>query len=107
MMNRCFIFEIAKPIQIKPFRFNSKLMFRIGWLWFSIAIFKMPFIEKLFGKDYKLEKAFRIKHFNGDSRYAHAETDKGYLHINPLYIGINNSPAYILYKPQWQRIGGK
>ncbi len=63
-------------------------------------------INKYFGDEYKLEKAFRVQHFDGDIRYAYAETEEGFLHVNPLYpfIGCNNPPAYILRKPQWVRI---
>lgn len=36
-----FIFEISKPFQAKPFIFNGPIMFRLGWLWFSVGIIKI------------------------------------------------------------------
>ena len=40
MKDYCFVFEFGKPIQLKPFKFNSTIMWRIGWLWFAFAIIK-------------------------------------------------------------------
>lgn len=44
-MNRCFVFEIGSPTQKKPWKFNSRLMFRCGWLWFAFAIIKMSLYD--------------------------------------------------------------
>ena len=40
----CVIFEFS-PKYIKPFKFNSRLMFRAGFLWFGITILKMSLYD--------------------------------------------------------------
>jgi hypothetical protein len=39
------IIEVSRPMQLKPFRFSSASMFRIGWLWFAIGWLRVPFKE--------------------------------------------------------------
>ena len=39
--NRCLVFEFGRPAIKKPFKFNSSLTYRFGWLWFAISFIKM------------------------------------------------------------------
>lgn len=45
MKDYCFVFEIGRPVLWKPFKFNSNIMYRIGWLWFAFAIIKMSLYD--------------------------------------------------------------
>jgi hypothetical protein len=39
------IFEASRPFQLKPFRFKSRIMTRVGWLWFAVTRLKVSFKE--------------------------------------------------------------
>lgn len=37
--------EISSPVQLKPFRFSSDTMFRVGWLFLAVGWLRVPFKE--------------------------------------------------------------
>lgn len=37
--------EVSNPFQWKPWRFQSRLMYRFGWGWFAIAWLRVSFFE--------------------------------------------------------------
>lgn len=39
------IFEVSKPFQPKPGYFESRLIYRVWWLWFAIGVLRVPFKE--------------------------------------------------------------
>lgn len=39
------IIEVSGPLQLRPFRYRSESMTRVGWLWFAVAILHVPFQE--------------------------------------------------------------
>ena len=39
------IFEIDGPVQLRPFWFRSRVMVRVGWLFFAVAISKLGLHE--------------------------------------------------------------
>ena len=44
------IIEVDRPIQLRPFWFRSRVMFRMGWLYFAIAISKLDLRQLGSGK---------------------------------------------------------
>jgi hypothetical protein len=39
------ILELSRHIEWRPWFFESRLMYRIGWLWFAIAWLRVPYEE--------------------------------------------------------------
>ena len=44
------IFEIDYPVQLKPFWFRSRIMFRVGWLFFGLAVSKLDMRQLISGR---------------------------------------------------------
>lgn len=61
--------EIDKPIQLKPFYFRSRIMFRIGWLFFAIAFTKADLRQITSGK-------YGWNSKNGHQPYAETPVEK-------------------------------
>ncbi len=45
MKDFCLVLEFGKPAQKKPWKFNSRIMWRVGWLWFAVAVIKMSLYD--------------------------------------------------------------
>lgn len=37
--------EVSRPVQPRPWRYASPLMYRFGWLWFAFGVLRVPFRE--------------------------------------------------------------
>lgn len=37
--------EISRPVQLRPGRYASRVMYRCWWLWFAIGVLRVPFNE--------------------------------------------------------------
>lgn len=37
------IIEISRPFQARPGYFVSRVIYRVWWLWFAIAVLRVPF----------------------------------------------------------------
>lgn len=40
---RTIIVEVSGPVQWRPWRYSGPAMRRAGWLWFAIAVLRVPF----------------------------------------------------------------
>lgn len=59
------------------------------------------------GTDIKWEEPFKVRHkTSGDTMYAEAETEGGYISVkHPLNpIACFRPPRWELYKPYWERV---
>lgn len=61
------VFEVDRPVQLKPFWFRSRIMFRVGWLFFAIAFSKLDLRQLTSGK-------YGWNSKSGYQPYAEAET---------------------------------
>lgn len=61
------MFEIDHPVQLKPFWFKSRIMFRIGWLFFAIAVSRLDLKQLSSGR-------YGWNSKSGFQPYAEAET---------------------------------
>lgn len=39
------VIEVSRPVQWRPWRYSGPTMHRVGWLWFAIAVLRVPFEE--------------------------------------------------------------
>lgn len=39
------IIEVSRPVQLQPGRYTSPVLYRFWWLWFAVAVLRVPFKE--------------------------------------------------------------